>query len=37
MSPEEAVDFVRKKILERDEFNKRVSKELGGELSPWTS
>jgi hypothetical protein len=36
MSPDEAVNFVRKKILERDEFNRRVVKELGGELPPWT-
>jgi hypothetical protein len=36
MSPIEAVDFVRKKICERDEFNRRVAEELGGELPPWT-
>ena len=36
MSPDEAVDFVRKKIHERDEFNMRVSREFGGNLPPWT-
>ena len=36
MSPDEAVDFVRKKIRERDEFNQLVSGEQGGELPPWT-
>jgi hypothetical protein len=36
MSPDEAVDFVRKKIRERDEFNRRVAEEFGGELPPWT-
>jgi len=36
MSPNEAVEFVRKKIRERDEFNERVSKELGEGLPPWT-
>jgi hypothetical protein len=34
MSPNQAVEFVRKKIRERDESNQRVSKELGGEPSP---
>jgi hypothetical protein len=36
LSPEEAVDFVRSKIQERDGFNKRVVSELGGELPEWT-
>ncbi len=34
--PDEAVDFVREKIRERDEFNIRLVKEFGGELPPWT-
>lgn len=36
LSPDEAVDFVRQKIQERDEFNVRVAKESGGEPPPWT-
>lgn len=36
LSPDEAVDFVRQKIQERDEFNVRFVKEFGGELPPWT-
>lgn len=36
LSPDEAVDFVRQKIRERDEFNVRFVKEFGGELPPWT-
>lgn len=36
LSPEEAVGFVRQKILERDEFNAQVVREHGGELPPWT-
>jgi hypothetical protein len=36
LSPDEAVDFVRQKIRERDEFNIRFVKEFGGELPPWT-
>lgn len=36
LSPDEAVDFVQKKIQERDEFNIRVVKEFGGKLPPWT-
>ena len=36
MSPDEAVAFIRAKICERDEFNERMVKELGGELPPWT-
>lgn len=35
-SPEEAVTYIRKKIQERDEFNKRVSLEIGGQLPAWT-
>lgn len=36
LSPDEAVDFVRKKIRERDEFNAQFVKEYGGQLPPWT-
>lgn len=36
LSPDEAVDLVRGKIRERDEFNSRVSREFGGDLPPWT-
>jgi len=36
LSPDEAVDFVRQKIQERDEFNVRFVKEFGSELPPWT-
>lgn len=36
LSLEEAVTFIREKIQERDEFNKRVSKEIGGQLPAWT-
>jgi len=36
LSPDEAVDFVRQKIQERDEFNVQFVKEFGGELPPWT-
>lgn len=36
LSPDEAVDFVRQKIRERDEFNERFVKEFGGKLPPWT-
>jgi len=36
LSPDEAVDFVRQKICERDEFNIRFAKEFGGELPHWT-
>lgn len=36
MSPDEAVDFVRDEIRDRDKFNERVLKEFGGELPPWT-
>ncbi len=35
LSPDEAVDFVRQKIQERDEFNVQFVKEFGGELPPW--
>lgn len=36
LSPDEAVDFVRSKIQERDNFNMRVVKEFGGEVPEWT-
>lgn len=36
LSPDEAVDFVRSKIQERDNFNMRVAKEFGGEVPEWT-
>jgi hypothetical protein len=36
LSPDEAVDFVRRKIQERDEFNVQFVKEFGGELPSWT-
>jgi len=36
MSPEEAVAFIESKIRERDEFNRQVAQEFGGELPPWT-
>jgi len=36
LSLKEAVIFIREKIQERDEFNKRVSKEIGGQLPAWT-
>jgi hypothetical protein len=36
LSPDEAIAFVRKKICERDEFNLRVHREIGGELPLWT-
>jgi hypothetical protein len=35
-SPGEAVAFVNSKIRERDDWNKRVAKEFGGEVPPWT-
>ena len=36
LSPDEAVNFVRQKIQERDEFNARFVKEFGGELPSGT-
>ncbi len=36
LSPDEAIDFVRSKIQERDHFNIRVQKEIGGEVPDWT-
>jgi hypothetical protein len=36
LSPDEAVELVREKIKERDEFNVRVAKEYGGQLPSWT-
>ena len=36
LSPDEAVEFVKRKIMERDEFNIRVAKEFGRQLPEWT-
>jgi len=36
MSPDETVNFVRGKISERDDFNRKVAIEFGGELPSWT-
>lgn len=36
LSPDEAEEFVRQKISERDAYNIRFVKEFGGELPPWT-
>jgi hypothetical protein len=35
-SPDEAAEYVRHKIRERDSFNERVVKEHGSELPEWT-
>lgn len=35
LSPDEAVEFVRQKIGERDDFNVQFVQEFGGELPPW--
>ena len=36
MTPDETVKFIRSKIEERDEFNRRAAKEFGRALPPWT-
>ena len=36
LTPDEAVAFVRDKIRERDDFNRQVVRELGGQLPDWT-
>ena len=36
MSDAEAMDFIRSKIADRDDFNRRVSKENGQTLPEWT-
>lgn len=36
MTADEAVTFVRNKIKERDEFNRRVAREYGCDLPEWT-
>ncbi len=36
MTDREAVAFIRNKIRERDEFNRRVAQEFGAELPKWT-
>jgi hypothetical protein len=35
-SDDEAVEFIRRRIQERDDFNRRVAKEIGGDLPEWT-
>lgn len=36
LSDTEAIAFIRGKITERDEFNRRVVREFGGKLPDWT-
>ena len=36
LSASEAVAFIRQKIAERDNFNRRVVREFGGQLPEWT-
>ena len=36
LKPNEAAEFVRVKIHERDEFNRQFVREFGGELPDWT-
>jgi hypothetical protein len=36
LTADEAVDFVRTKIRERDDFNRQVIQEFGGQLPEWT-
>jgi hypothetical protein len=36
LSDSGAVDFIREKIIERDEFNRRVNREFGVALAEWT-
>jgi len=36
LSANEAVDFVRSKIRERDDFNRQIVREFGGTLPDWT-
>ncbi len=36
LSPDEAVEYVREKIRERDDFNLKVAKQFGYELPLWT-
>jgi hypothetical protein len=36
LTPNEAVDYVRAKIRERDDFNREVVREFGGQLPDWT-
>lgn len=36
LSDTEAVEFIRGKITERDEFNRSVARETGGKLPEWT-
>jgi len=36
LSPDEAINFISEKISERDEFNRRVASEFGGQLPEWT-
>jgi hypothetical protein len=36
LSAHEAVDFIRSKIRERDDFNRQIVREFGGTLPEWT-
>jgi hypothetical protein len=36
LTPDEAVAFVRAKIRERDDFNRQIVQEFGGQLPEWT-
>lgn len=36
LSDSEAVALIRENIAERDDFNRRVEREFGGQLPEWT-